>query len=100
MDRESPDSGGVSSTSRTANRLDMSDSEEEEERVTSTIQEPAKTFDDLFGGSNETRGTSDQIVFNKDSDDESDGEVNKVNVDELIGGSDNDEENVFGLDWS
>ena len=100
MDRESPDSGGVSSTSRTVNRLDMSDSEEEEGRVTSTRQEPAKTFDDLFGGSNENRGTSDQIVFNKDSDDESDGEVNKVNVDELIGGSDNDEENVFGLDWS
>ena len=95
MDRESPDSGGVSS------RQDRSDSEDEE-RVTSTSsrQEPAKTFDDLFGGSNENKGTSDQIVFNKDSDDESDaGEANKVNVDELIGGSDN-EENVFGLDWN
>ena len=100
MNRESPDSGGESSSSRTVNRLDMSDSEDEE-RVTSSRHEPSKTFDDLFGGSNENRETSDQIVFNKDSDDESDGGVaNKVNVDALIGGSDNEEEGVYGLEWN
>ena len=96
MDRESPDSGGVSSSFRATNRLDRSDSEDEDTVTTTTRQEPSKTFDDLFGGSSESRETSGQIVF---SDDESESEeANKVNVEELIGGSDN-EESVFGMDW-
>lgn len=100
MDRDSPDSGGVSSSSRAANRPDRSDSEDEDTVTSTSRQEPSKTFDDLFGGSSENRETTDQIVFNKDSDDESDGgEANKVNVQELIGGSDS-EDNVLGLDWN
>merc|ERR1719273_1795616 len=100
MDRESPDSGGVSSSFRAANRLDRSDSEDEDTVTSTSRQEPSKTFDDLFGGSSENRETTDQIVFNKDSDDESDGgDTNKVNVEELIGGSDNEEEDVLGLNW-
>ena len=97
MDRESPDSGG----GRAANRLDGSDSEDEA-TVTSSRREPSKTFDDLFGGSEDSRENTNQIVFNKDSDDESDGgETNKVNVEELIGGSGSDsEENVLGLKWN
>ena len=76
MDRESPDSGGVSSSFRAANRLDRSDSEDEDTVTTTTRQEPSKTFDDIFGGFRETSG---QIVLNKDSDDESDvGEDNAV----------------------
>ena len=68
--------------------------------MTSTREEPAKTFDDLFGGTSDDRNTSNSFVFNKDSDDESDGggATTGVNVEELIGGSDNEEE--IGLNWS
>ena len=74
--------------------------------TTTTSQSgPVKTFDDLFGGpstlgaANGTAGSG--IVFNKDSDDESDhGGGNAVNVEELIRASDDsDGGEAIGIDW-
>ena len=74
--------------------------------TTTTSQSgPVKTFDDLFGGpstlgaSNGTAGSG--IVFNKDSDDESEhGGGNAVNVEELIRASDDsDGGEAIGIDW-
>ena len=76
--------------------------------TTTTSQSgPVKTFDDLFGGpstlgaANGTAGSG--IVFNKDSDDESEhggGGGNAVNVEELIRASDDsDGGEAIGIDW-
>lgn len=72
--------------------------------MTTTSSKPGqavKTFDDLFGGS-ATNGSSakDSVVFNKDSDDESDsGGGTGVNVEELIRASDDDDGEAIGIDW-
>ena len=74
--------------------------------TTTTSQSgPVKTFDDLFGGPSTlgaANGAGSGIVFNKDSDDESDhgGGGNAVNVEELIRASyDSDGGEAIGIDW-
>ena len=74
--------------------------------TTTTSQSgPVKTFDDLFGGPSTlgaANGAGSGIVFNKDSDDESDhgGGGNAVNVEELIRASDDsDGGEAIGIDW-
>ena len=82
--------------------------QDDNDGVTTTTSQsgPVKTFDDLFGGpstlgpSNGTAGSG--IVFNKDSDDESEhgGGGNAVNVEELIRASDDsDGGEAIGIDW-
>ena len=69
--------------------------------TSSTRNEPPKSFDDLFGGGGggNTNGASDtKIVFNKDSDDESDHGVG--NVEELIKASDDEGGEAIGIDWN
>ena len=69
--------------------------------TTSSKPGPVKTFDDLFGGgaSSATNGEKkDSVVFNKDSDDESDDGV-KANVEELSRASDDDDGEAIGIDW-
>ena len=83
MDQKSPDS-------------DSSDSEEED--VVSSPRQQA-TFDDLFGGASNDDKTGGKVVFNKDSDDESGNGDNAVNIEDLMGGSENEEE-VLGLKWT
>jgi len=99
--RQSPDSGAAVSSSWDSQRksvVDLSDSDDDGVTTTSSASGQAKSFDDLFGGG-ATNGTSDtKIVFNKDSDDESD-HGNNVNVDELIRASDDDEGEAIGIDW-
>ena len=48
---------------------------------------------------NQARPTSSKIVFNKDSDDESDHGGVSANVEELIKASDDEEEEAIGIDW-
>ena len=74
--------------------------------TTTTSQSgPVKTVDNLFGGPSSlgaANGAGSGIVFNKDSDDESDhgGGVNTVNVEELIRASDDsDGGEAIGIDW-
>ena len=73
--------------------------------TTTTSQSgPAKTFDNLFGGPSSlgaANGAGSGIVFNKDSDDESEhGGGNAVNVEELIRASDDsDGGEAIGIDW-
>ena len=82
--------------------------QDDDDGVTTTTSQsgPVKTFDDLFGfpstlgASNGTAGSG--IVFNKDSDDESEhgGGGNAVNVEELIRASDDsDGGEAIGIDW-
>ena len=83
--------------------------QDDNDGVTTTTSQsgPVKTFDDLFGGpstlgaANGTAGSG--IVFNKDSDDESEhggGGGNAVNVEELIRASDDsDGGEAIGIDW-
>ena len=83
--------------------------QDDDDGVTTTTSQsgPVKTFDDLFGGpstlgaANGTAGSG--IVFNKDSDDESEhggGGGNAVNVEELIRASDDsDGGEAIGIDW-
>ena len=68
--------------------------------TTSSKPGPVKTFDDLFGGGGASNGDKkkDSVVFNKDSDDESDEGV-KANVEELIRASDDDDGEAIGIDW-
>jgi len=52
-----------------------------------------KSFDDLFSESSvapEKITVAPKVIFNKDSDDESEGEKGHADVDELMGGSDDD----------
>ena len=73
--------------------------------TTTTSQSgPVKTVDNLFGGPSSlgaANGAGSGIVFNKDSDDESDhGGGNTVNVEELIRASyDSDGGEAIGIDW-
>ena len=74
--------------------------------TTTTSQSgPVKTVDNLFGGPSSlgaANGAGSGIVFNKDSDDESDhgGGGNAVNVEELIRASDDsDGGEAIGIDW-
>ena len=74
--------------------------------TTTTSQSgPVKTVDNLFGGPSSlgaANGAGSGIVFNKDSDDESDhgGGSNTVNVEELIRASDDsDGGEAIGIDW-
>ena len=74
--------------------------------TTTTSQSgPVKTVDNLFGGPSSlgaANGAGSGIVFNKDSDDESDhgGGGNTVNVEELIRASDDsDGGEAIGIDW-
>ena len=81
--------------------------QDDDDGVTTTTSQsgPVKTFDDLFGGpstlgaANGAAGSG--IVFNKDSDDESEhGGGNAVNVEELIRASDDsDGGEAIGIDW-
>ena len=72
--------------------------------TTTTSQSgPVKTVDNLFGGPSSlgaANGAGSGIVFNKDSDDESEhgGGGNTVNVEELIRASD-DSDGGIGIDW-
>lgn len=74
--------------------------------TTTTSQSgPVKTVDNLFGGPSSlgaANGAGSGIVFNKDSDDESEhgGGGNTVNVEELIRASyDSDGGEAIGIDW-
>ena len=74
--------------------------------TTTTSQSgPVKTVDNLFGGPSTlgaANGAGSGIVFNKDSDDESEhgGGGNTVNVEELIRASDDsDGGEAIGIDW-
>ena len=74
--------------------------------TTTTSQSgPVKTVDNLFGGPSSlgaANGAGSGIVFNKDSDDESEhgGGGNTVNVEELIRASDDsDGGEAIGIDW-
>ena len=74
--------------------------------TTTTSQSgPVKTVDNLFGGPSTlgaANGAGSGIVFNKDSDDESEhgGGGNTVNVEELIRASyDSDGGEAIGIDW-
>ena len=74
--------------------------------TTTTSQSgPVKTVDNLFGGPSSlgaANGAGSGIVFNKDSDDESEhgGGGNTVNVEELIWASDDsDGGEAIGIDW-
>lgn len=74
--------------------------------TTTTSQSgPVKTVDNLFGGPSSlgaANGAGSGIVFNKDSDDESEhgGGGNAVNVEELIRASDDsDGGEAIGIDW-
>ena len=66
--------------------------------TSSTRQEPAKSFDDLFGGGGSNGASDTKIVFNKDSDDESDHGLG--NVEELIKASDDEGGEAIGIDWN
>ena len=50
------------------------------------------TFDDLFGEASNDQDTEGHIVFNKDSDEESCDGNNAVNIDDLMGVRENEEE--------
>ena len=92
MDRQSPDEGEErSSWSKTDDHKDSSDSDPED-AVSGTRQQA--TFDN----SND-QDTGGHVVFNKDSDDESGDGDNRVNIDDLMGGSENEEE-ILGLNMT
>ena len=73
--------------------------QDEDVVTTTSLSAPVKSFDDLFGGGGTTNGTSSKIVFNKDSDDESDHGGVSANVEELIKASDDEEGEAIGIDW-
>merc|ERR1711971_1249680 len=99
IDRQSP--GSSSLETKRKSMVDLTDSEDED-HVTSSKPGPVKTFDDLFGGGASSASNGDKkkdsVVFNKDSDDESDEGV-KANVEELIRASDDDDGEAIGIDW-
>jgi len=73
--------------------VDLSDSSDDEENQPAQPKtDEVKSFDDLFSESSATnkKVADAKIVFNKDSDDESDNEKGHADVDDLIGGSDDD----------
>jgi len=99
-DRESPDSSSwEKQDSKKKLGVDLTDSEDEDVVTTTSLSAPVKSFDDLFGGGGTTNGTSSKIVFNKDSDDESDHGGVSANVEELIKASDDEEGEAIGIDW-
>ena len=81
--------------------------QDDDDGVTTTTSQsgPVKTVDNLFGGPSSlgaANGAGSGIVFNKDSDDESEhgGGGNTVNVEELIRASyDSDGGEAIGIDW-
>ena len=101
---KSPPRGAVSPIRRTSDkigeiirasdkRVDLSDSSDDEENQPAKPKtDEVKSFDDLFSESSVTnkKVADAKIVFNKDSDDESDNEKGHADVDNLIGGSDDD----------
>merc|ERR1712098_974816 len=99
-DRESPDSSSWEKQDSKKNLgVDLSDSEDDDVVTTTSLSAPVKSFDDLFGGGGTTNGTTGKIVFNKDSDDESDHGGVSANVEELIKASDDEEGEAIGIDW-
>lgn len=74
-------------------RVDLSDSSDDEEnRSAKPKKDEVKSFDELFSESSVTnkKVAETKVVFNKDSDDESDHEKGHADVDDLMGGSDDD----------
>jgi hypothetical protein len=74
----------VRSVPKTKPRLNISFSDSEDDEIPDdavrSVMKATKTFDDLFGEpeKNETPPAKNNIVFNKDSDDESDNEVGSL----------------------
>jgi len=74
-------------------RVDLTDSSDDEILPVMAKKDEIKSFDDLFSESSvapEKITEAPKVIFNKDSDDESEGEKGHADVDELMGGSDDD----------
>merc|ERR1711892_511816 len=74
-------------------RVDLTDSSDDEILPVMVKKDEIKSFDDLFSESSvapEKITEAPKVIFNKDSDDESEGEKGHADVDELMGGSDDD----------
>eukprot|EP00091_Calanus_sinicus_P007781 TRINITY_DN19020_c0_g1_i1.p1 TRINITY_DN19020_c0_g1~~TRINITY_DN19020_c0_g1_i1.p1 ORF type:complete len:152 (-),score=49.37 TRINITY_DN19020_c0_g1_i1:237-692(-) len=94
---KSPPRNAVSPIRRTSDKIgeiiravDLSDSSDDEESA--KPKDGVKSFDDLFSESSvNTKKVADaKIVFNKDSDDESDHGKGHADIEDLMGGSDDD----------
>jgi len=99
----SSDSGHVSTTWQKVSphkTRHVSDSSDDEEAAVVTSSKPNDTpsFDDLFGASNaaSSNGDAPTIVFNKDSDSESETSGGEARVEELIGCSDDESGGILG----
>jgi len=84
----SPDKVGDWKRASKKKLVDLTDSSDDDDAV--PPEQHSKTFDDLFSESKKINANTSDIVFNKDSDDESDDEKGHVDIDELMGGSDDD----------
>jgi len=98
----SSDSGHVSTTWQKVSpykTVKVSDSSDDEDAGVATSSKPNDTpsFDDLFGESNAaSNGRAPTIVFNKDSDSESETAGGEARVEELIGCSDDESGGILG----
>jgi len=84
----SPDKVGDWKRASIKKHVDLTDSSDDDAAAVPQEQH-SKTFDDLFSESKKINANTSDIVFNKDSDD-SDNEKGHVDIDELMGGSDDD----------
>merc|ERR1719320_782463 len=93
---KSPDTDGKSKSKR----VDLSDSSDDEDHTVGNTSQP-KSFDDLFSESSNAEKKDNEetskVVFNKDSDDESD--KDHADVDDLMGGSDDEKTTNADIGW-
>ena len=93
---KSPDTDGKSNSKR----VDLSDSSDDEDHPVGNTSQP-KSFDDLFSESSNAEKKDNEetskVVFNKDSDDES--EKDHADVDDLMGGSDDEKATNADIGW-
>jgi len=94
---KSPAKFGGSSRDNDIKKVDLSDSSDDEDNsLANAGKQEGKSFDDLFFSSSSTPKKIDEVtsgsgvIFNKDSDDES--EKGHADVDDLMGGSDDEKE--------
>jgi len=82
------------------NHVDLSDSSDDEDGFIGNTPKP-KSFDDLFSETSDTTKKANEetpiVVFNKDSDDES--EKGHADVDDLMGGSDDEKSRNGDNGW-
>eukprot|EP00092_Neocalanus_flemingeri_P026527 GFUD01028750.1.p1 GENE.GFUD01028750.1~~GFUD01028750.1.p1 ORF type:complete len:1371 (+),score=452.05 GFUD01028750.1:48-4160(+) len=101
-DESSPNKVRAIKRASDKNKVDLTDSSDDEDHPIKTTIGEIKSFDDLFCESPVTSKKANdvaKIVFNKDSDEESDHEKALADVDDLMGGSDDEKSKVGDDVW-